>query len=668
VNSPRLDELLAGAPGFGQLPGDVRHQLATLMVRRRFAAGDVLVRQGERGDRLFLIGAGRAEVSVDDVAVAGVQAGDLVGEQALLRPESERGATVTAVTETFAWELSGADFAANMAHHPEARESLIAMGRDMAVANFLAVATPLRALGPSDRRRLALALEEAEFRTGEVIVREGEPSDVAYLLMEGKAEAVSVDARGDSRRLGTLQPGALFGETGVLTGGPRSASVRALEPCRTVSLAAADLVDALAREPGAARDVSETMRLRSRPRRAPGVEVFERSGGGGEMITVLRDATRGAYFQLSNLGRFVWDRLDGEHNVRDLTLEYLDQRGRLAPLAIADLLTALVGAGFVDEPELLVGFAPVRRLSMRERAMAAAKRAIEWNTNIRETDRFVDSAYRRLRYAFTPVGGIAIGFICIAGLVAFIAATASAREYRIEAGWVLLLVVYPALIAAVIAHEVGHAVATKHYGRRVNRIGVGWYWFGPIAFVDTSDMWTAERGPRIAVSVAGPVASLMVAGLAGFAALTISIPLLAAAAWQVALITYIAVFVNLNPLLEFDGYYVLIDVLDRPNLRSDALRWLGNGLPAQWRDHTALRKHRLELAYGVAAVLFIVLGATLTVLIFRAVIRAWLEPLIGDTATAIIGVTVAAAALAVPFLALAGEIRGVRHPTAAGNR
>jgi CRP-like cAMP-binding protein len=293
VNNDRRDEFVAGAPGLGLLPGDVRHLLAERMVRRRFEAGDVLVRQGEQGDALFLIAVGRAEVSVDGIAVAGVHAGDLVGEQALLRPDTERGATVMAITEVLAWELADDDFEESLDQHPEAQESLIAMGREFAVAKFLAVATPLRALGPADRRRLASRLEEGEYRSGQVIVREGEPSDVAYLLLDGTAEAVSTNARGESQRLGTLQPGALFAETGVLTGEPRNASIRAIEPCRTLSLTATDLVDALAREPGAARDVSEMMRLRSRPRQTPGVDVFERSGGGGEMITVLRDSTRG---------------------------------------------------------------------------------------------------------------------------------------------------------------------------------------------------------------------------------------------------------------------------------------------------------------------------------------------------------------------------------------
>lgn len=69
-------------------------------------------------------------------------------------------------------------------------------------------------------------------------------------------------------------------------------------------------------------------------------------------------------------------------------------------------------------------------------------------------------------------------------------------------------------------------------------MGIGWYWFGPVAYVDTSDMWLEGRWPRIAVSIAGPYANLVLGGLAALVA---------------------------------DGYHVLSDLLDRPNLRPRAL-------------------------------------------------------------------------------------------------
>ena len=60
-------------------------------------------------------------------------------------------------------------------------------------------------------------------------------------------------------------------------------------------------------------------------------------------------------------------------------------------------------------------------------------------------------------------------------------------------------------------------------------MGVGWYWFGPIAYVDTSDMWLAGRKERVFVSLAGPYADLVTGGLAALVAWFVPNPVLSAA-------------------------------------------------------------------------------------------------------------------------------------------
>src|SRR5207248_6507662 len=92
------------------------------------------------------------------------------------------------------------------------------------------------------------------------------------------------------------------------------------------------------------------------------------------------------------------------------------------------------------------------------------------------------------------------------------------REAITAAGPALLLFLIPANLAAILIHEAGHAFTVKAFGREVPRGGIGWYWFGPIAFVDTSDMWLADRWPRIAVSLAGGYANLVLPPLAPLAA------------------------------------------------------------------------------------------------------------------------------------------------------
>jgi hypothetical protein len=80
---------------------------------------------------------------------------------------------------------------------------------------------------------------------------------------------------------------------------------------------------------------------------------------------------------------------------------------------------------------------------------------------------------------------------------------------------------YVAIIVSVVLHEAGHAFATKFFGREVDRIGIGWFWFAPIVFIDTSDLWIARRWPRVAVDLAGISVNAICAGFATLAALVI---------------------------------------------------------------------------------------------------------------------------------------------------
>jgi putative peptide zinc metalloprotease protein len=85
----------------------------------------------------------------------------------------------------------------------------------------------------------------------------------------------------------------------------------------------------------------ELLRLRDRPRRKPGVEAHHRTTPTGETITTLKDPQRGAYYRLSPQGFFLWQRLDGNHTIRDLTLEYVVEFGSFAPQAVSDTIGGL---------------------------------------------------------------------------------------------------------------------------------------------------------------------------------------------------------------------------------------------------------------------------------------------------------------------------------------
>jgi putative peptide zinc metalloprotease protein len=662
--------LLKGVPVFSRLPERTLEELAGLLREERYPVGSVVVAEGDRGDRLYLISGGQAEVSTEGtkgpVPLATLGPGEMFGEIALLEPGGKRQATVSATTDLLTLSLAAPAFDRVLDAHPEARSAFSEAAEEMLVAKFLKQASPFATLDPDRLRHLASRLERLSVPAGEDVVRQGEMGDACFLLRGGQVEVLVRHEEGEERGVATLGPGSLFGEAALLTDAPRNATVRALEPCELLALRRADLLEAVGEDRRMGDRMLELLRMRDRPRRAPGVEVHHRATATGETITTLKDPRRGAYYRLSPGGFFVWQRLDGEHTLRDITLEYLAEFKAFAPQAVTEAVGGLAETGFAEGVKPGAGvLESVTRPTRGQRATALARRILEWQASIRGVDALFTRLYRGgVRLLFTRAGQILLAVLAAAGLVAFvlgIGELGTALEGTKAGGWLLLFWI-PATLVAIVIHEAGHAFTTKHFGREVPRVGVGWYWFGPIAYVDTSDMWLAGRRERVLVSLAGPYADLVTGGFAALVAWLVPDAVVSAALWQFALVSYIGVLANLNPLMEFDGYYVLSDLLDKPNLRSRALSWLGQNLLPALHHPGRLRGHGLELLYGLGSVLYIAFSAVLTVVLYRLIVQDWLSNILGDAVAAALAWTLAAAVVVLAVIGMLGELRGVRRP------
>ena len=141
-----------------------------------------------------------------------------------------------------------------------------------------------------------------------------------------------------------------------------------------------------------------------------------------------------------------------------------------------------------------------------------------------------------------------------------------------------------ALVVLKVCHELGHAFALHRFGGRVPTIGVAFVVLLPILYTDTSDAWRLSSARRrLAVDLAGVAVELAIAVLATL--VWVFLPegpgrtvafTLAATSWTLSLA------VNLNPFMRFDGYHVLADALDMPNLQERAFAL------ARWRMREAL--------------------------------------------------------------------------------
>ena len=183
-----------------------------------------------------------------------------------------------------------------------------------------------------------------------------------------------------------------------------------------------------------------------------------------------------------------------------------------------------------------------------------------------------------------------------------------------------------ALILVKLLHELGHAFTAKRFGCRVPTMGVAFLVLWPMAYTDTNETWRlTRRWQRLRVAAAGIVTELGIAAWATLAWGLLPDGELRSAAFVLATTSWIATLaINASPFMRFDGYFILSDWLDLPNLheRSFALaRWrlrewlfaLGEPRPEHFPParHTALIifawvtwLYRLVVFLGIAVLVY----------------------------------------------------------------
>ncbi len=222
------------------------------------------------------------------------------------------------------------------------------------------------------------------------------------------------------------------------------------------------------------------------------------------------------------------------------------------------------------------------------------------------------------------------------------------------------LAAYALAVAAVkVLHELGHAFTARHFGCRVPTMGVAFLVMWPVAYTDTNETWRLTgRRQRLTVACAGIATELVIAAWATLAWALMPEGALRSAAFVLATTSWVMTLaVNASPFMRFDGYFILCDALDLPNLhpRSFALaRWklrewlfgLGEAAPEVFRPGTqalliafawATWLYRLVLFLGIAVLVYVFFFKVLGLFLFaveivwfialplRSELQAWRE-------------------------------------------
>ncbi|PWU16391.1 MAG: hypothetical protein C5B50_13675 [Verrucomicrobia bacterium] len=336
--------------------------------------------------------------------------------------------------------------------------------------------------------------------------------------------------------------------------------------------------------------------------------IVSRQESASGVVWVVKDPVVGRFVRFKEPEYFVAQQLDGatgEEEIRKRAEEHFGSR--LSADGLRQFLRKLETLGLIERRGM--------EQPARDARSAARLRGDIFSLRLKafDPDRFLAAVAPRLGFVFTPMfAGFSLGLIALGAGVLIgnwqeLHRSFSAL-YRVETiplAWLTLLCI-------VVGHELSHGLACKRFGGKVHEIGLLLIYLQPAMYCNVSDAWMfPEKSRRLLVTLAGAWFELC--------------------AWAVAMLcwrvtepgtspNYVALLVattlgiktlfNLNPLIKLDGYYLLSDWVEIPNLRRRAFSYMRERVfrrtapETRRQDACAPRVRRIYWCYGLLALTY----------------------------------------------------------------
>lgn len=298
----------------------------------------------------------------------------------------------------------------------------------------------------------------------------------------------------------------------------------------------------------------------------------------GEIYHVVDDGASGKSHRLSRAAWMLVGRMDGRRSVDALWQELVAELDEDAPTQddVIQILSQLHAADLLqsDAPPDTVEALERQGKQRRQLRSQNMKSPLSFRVPLWDPDDFLTRTAHLVRPLLSPVGALLwLALVVPAVLLAGIhwdELTANLSDRVLATDNLLILGLCYPLVKAL--HELGHGYVAKAYGGQVRETGVMFLVFFPAPYVDASSAAALRsKWRRALVGSAGMIVEVAIASLAMFAWVLLEPGMLRSVAYNVMVIAGVSsLLVNANPLLRFDGYYILADLIEIPNLGSRA--------------------------------------------------------------------------------------------------
>jgi putative peptide zinc metalloprotease protein len=341
----------------------------------------------------------------------------------------------------------------------------------------------------------------------------------------------------------------------------------------------------------------------------------------GKTYWVVKDPVGMHYFRFQEEEYAILQMLDGEKSLDQIRDDF---EAQFPPqkITLEELQQFL---GMLHRSGLVVAGVPGQGVQLRKRRterqrkelLAAVSNILSIRFKGIDPERFLSWFYPYVRWCFSPIAvGVWLVAVISAGLL--IATEFDKFQAKLPGFYQFFsptnaLLLFVTLGITKVLHELGHGLSCKHFGGECHELGVMILVLTPCLYCNVSDSWMLpNKWHRAAIGAAGMYVELFLASLAAWVWWFSEPGLMNNLCLNVMFICSVSTLIfNGNPLLRYDGYYILADVMEIPNLRQKATQILSRkaaewflGLEPQEDPFLPQRNQMLFVLYSVAAAVY----------------------------------------------------------------
>jgi putative peptide zinc metalloprotease protein len=342
----------------------------------------------------------------------------------------------------------------------------------------------------------------------------------------------------------------------------------------------------------------------------------------GKTYYVVKDPVSLRYYRFKEQEHYLLEFMDGTRTLDDAQKEY-EKRFRPERLTLEDLeafAQQLITAGLAQNESPQAGklLLDQRKKRKRSQLMQAITNILYIKIPLYDPDILLTKMLRYVGFVFSIwFFVLSIGVMLSAVLlvtVHFDTFRSKLPSYHEFFSFKTVVYLWVALGVVKVIHEFGHGLSCKTFGGEVHEMGLLFLVFSPCLYCNVSDSWTLpSKWKRIIISAAGIYVELVIAAISTWVWWnTPKEPFINNMSLSLMIVCSVSTVVfNANPLMRYDGYYVLADWIEIPNLRERSNRYLTNlflehalGVEVQPEPYMALWRRCLFVAYAVTSYIY----------------------------------------------------------------